>query len=148
MLSWQDMLHNIIIYCVMLIASVPFLFMYIKSVLDQGGPSSAATSERESLALIFFYFIFQVIVIPVWEETVYRGMFEKFFFDKPFIIKLIASSLIFLVIHVPNSIYLGCYFFIAGCGLYYAFSRHKNLADSIFIHMLHNFILFIPQFLG
>lgn len=86
---------------------------------------------------IIFYFFLMVIVTPIIEEILYRGIILNLFLKKYSVkISLIVSSLIFAFIHLR---FIGFgYLFLDGLLLGFAYYKTKSLFTSILLHFLRN----------
>lgn len=84
-----------------------------------------------------FYFFLMVIITPIIEEILYRGIILNLFLKKySVIISLILSSLIFAFIHLK---FIGFgYLFLDGLLLGFAYYKTKSLFTSILLHFLTN----------
>lgn len=84
-----------------------------------------------------FYFFLMVIITPIIEEILYRGIILNLLLKKySVIISLILSSLIFAFIHL-NFIGIG-YLFLYGLLFGFAYYKTKSLFTSILLHFLIN----------
>ncbi|WP_334332707.1 MULTISPECIES: CPBP family intramembrane glutamic endopeptidase [unclassified Companilactobacillus] len=101
---------------------------------------------QNNMAILIF---FSLIVAPILEEIIFRGLFMNWFFvDRP-LVAIIVSGLIFGYIHAPfgpgtdwfyalSKILLG----VVLAGVYY---RTKNIKANITVHFLNNFLGVILQ---
>ncbi|WP_218085145.1 CPBP family intramembrane glutamic endopeptidase, partial [Staphylococcus epidermidis] len=94
-----------------------------------------------------FAFVLIVIVGPIVEELVFRHLLigelgKKF----NFIVMGVISALSFTYIHVSDAkspFEFGAYLILAIALVYVYLKSNRNLASSISLHMLNNFISFI-----
>ena len=101
---------------------------------------------QNNMAILIF---FSLIVAPILEEVIFRGLFMNWFFvDRP-LVAIIVSGIIFGYIHAPfgpgtdwfyalSKILLG----VVLAGVYY---RTKNIKANITVHFLNNFLGVILQ---
>lgn len=88
--------------------------------------------------------IFSVIVAPILEEIIFRGIFMNWFFVNSPLISVLLSGIFFGYVHAPfgtgtdwiyalSKVLLG----IVLAGVYY---RTKNIKADITVHFLNNFL--------
>ncbi len=84
-----------------------------------------------------FYFFLMVIITPIIEEILYRGIILNLFLKKYSLkISLIVSSLIFAFVHIEISRF--GYLFLSGMLFGFAYYKTKSIYTSIFIHFVIN----------
>lgn len=92
----------------------------------------------------FSIVIFAVILSPILEELLYRGVFIHLFFKHITWLAVLISSLIFALAHTTNSFLGFMTFFGSGIFLAIAYKYGKSIKVSITSHMIFNIIsLFI-----
>ena len=81
-----------------------------------------------------------VIMAPIVEELIFRGLLMGRVFNPDSIVGLILSSLLFGLVHTPNS--MGVWIIYGGMGLVLAtvYRVSKKLEYSIMDHMINNSI--------
>lgn len=101
---------------------------------------------RETTLSSLIFLIFNISIVPVVEETIYRGYFMNIFFPKSeFYLDVILSSFIFglshLVLSHRDPISLIIYSFV---GLFFAlvYRWTKNLKITILCHSFFNFLIY------
>ena len=100
----------------------------------------------------FLLITFTVIMAPIVEELVFRGLLMGRVFNPDSIVGLIVSSLLFGLVHMPNSI--GVWIVYAGMGfvLGIAYRKFQKLEYCIMAHIINNSIavsmLLLLQFLA
>jgi len=84
-----------------------------------------------------FYFFLMVIITPIIEEILYRGIIFNFFLKKySVLISITLSSLIFAIIHLK---FFGIgYLFLYGLLFGFAYYKTKSLFTPILLHFLIN----------
>ena len=93
-----------------------------------------------------------VIMAPIVEELVFRGLLMGRVFNPDSIVGLILSALLFGLVHTPNS--MGVWIIYGGMGLVLAtvYRVSKKLEYSIMAHMINNSIavsmMLLLQFLA
>ena len=90
----------------------------------------------------FLLITFTVIMAPIVEELVFRGLLMGRVFNPDSIVGLIVSSLLFGLVHMPNSI--GVWIVYAGMGLALgiAYRKFQKLEYCIMAHIINNSIAF------
>lgn len=115
-----------------------FIFQDLLSELYSNG--------RETTLSSLIFLIFNISIVPVVEETIYRGYFMNTFFPKSkYYLDVILSALIFGVSHLilthrdPISLII----YSLG-GLFYAlvYRWTKNLKITILCHSFFNFLIY------
>ena len=88
----------------------------------------------------FLLIMFTVIMAPIVEELIFRGLLMGRVFNPDSIVGLIFSSLLFGLIHRPNSI--GVWIVYAGMGfaLGIAYRKFQKLEYCIMAHIINNSI--------
>ena len=88
----------------------------------------------------FLLITFTVIMAPIVEEVVFRGLLMGRVFNPDSIVGLIVSGLLFGFVHMPNSI--GVWIVYAGMGfvLGIAYRKFQKLEYCIMAHMINNSI--------
>ena len=100
----------------------------------------------------FVLITFTAIMAPIVEELVFRGILMGRVFNPDSIVGLIVSSLLFGLVHMPNSI--GVWIVYAGMGfvLGIAYRKFQKLEYCIMAHIINNTIavsmLLLLQFLA
>ncbi len=98
-----------------------------------------------------FGIIYTVLVAPLCEEIVFRGLIlGALKGNMPRIAAILLSALAFSLIHLPSPIALG-YTFVLGLILGFVFYYTKSLLPCILAHTLFNatnYLLFIPKNIG
>jgi membrane protease YdiL (CAAX protease family) len=95
--------------------------------------------------------IYTVIIAPICEELVFRGLMISSLegaMKKP--IAVLITAILFSVVHLPSLIALG-YTFLLGLILGFVYIKTKSLFPCIILHMLFNasnYLSFIPNNIG
>lgn len=86
-----------------------------------------------------------VIMAPIVEETIFRGLLNKIFFKRWRLVGLLTSSLLFGAAHLPTN--LPSWFIYVGMGLVtaYLYDLTDDMAYPILLHMLNNGIAFLSD---
>ena len=93
-----------------------------------------------------FMFIATVIISPIFEEILYRGlMYNKLKEISNAFIGVLISSILFALLHIPkygfgiNTFFL----FLVGILLTYCYEKTDNIYVPIFVHSINNFFIFL-----
>ena len=112
------------------------------SVMRMEGVSNTANQVAIENAHMnpFVLITFAVIMAPIIEELVFRGILMGRVFTPDSIVGLVLSSLLFGLAHMPNSI--GVWIVYAGMGfaLGTAYRKFQKLEYCIMAHMINNTI--------
>lgn len=114
------------------------------------GPYTTSTNQAALNSISHkagsFYIPMVTILAPIFEETIFRGMFFNIFFaEKTGVNKwigILLSGFIFGFIHDPNLTKFVFVYWILGCILAWVYMTTKDLRYSIISHMLFNSIGF------
>ena len=122
-------------------------------MMMEGVSNSTNQATIENIHMNPFVLItFTVIMAPIVEELVFRGILMGRVFNPDSIVGLILSSLLFGLAHMPNSI--GVWIVYAGMGfvLGIAYRKCQKLEYCIMAHMINNSIavsmMLLLQFLA
>lgn len=137
--------YDIILYIIMITINMALVLILIKIVGEDPSNENGLNSLNLSIPFIFLYGAF---IGPFIEECVYRGLLKKIFTNK--YVFLIISSLLFGLAHmdilgiIENPLQLLYLISYAWSGFIFAYNYEKtgNLASSIFLHIINNFISF------
>lgn len=108
---------------------------------------------REYIKLLPIYMTFScVIYAPIVEEITFRKTFRNIIDNKYFFI--LVSGVMFGLIHITgdtiglNDYLLSIPYILMGISLAYIYYKSNNIFTTVTIHMMHNFILLMIQFIG
>lgn len=105
---------------------------------------SELVNERAIEGSLPFKFITGVVIAPVVEEFIMRGVIFTRLSTKISVAKaMIISSLLFATIHMTLNIGGAFVCGIIACML---FRKYNNILINISFHMLNNFMTFLPEF--
>ena len=90
-------------------------------------------------------FINIVILTPIIEEFVIRGLIMKYIFPLMPYVGFIVSTLVFTFLHSPGNLIDFFVYFIMACGITYVYWRTRRLEYPILFHMLNNGIAFMAM---
>ena len=93
-----------------------------------------------------FMFIATVIISPIFEEILYRGlMYNKLKEISNAFIGVLISSILFALLHIPGygfNIKIFC-FVLDGILLTYCYEKTDNIYVPILVHSINNFFIFL-----
>ena len=144
---------GMIYYIIYFIFDNAFLFNFFKYFNDiLSGKKNITVYDililEKSLRPCFepFMFIATVIISPIFEEILYRGlMYNKLKEISNAFIGVLISSILFALLHIPkygfgiNTFFL----FLVGILLAYCYEKSNNIYVPIFVHSINNFFIFL-----
>jgi membrane protease YdiL (CAAX protease family) len=95
-------------------------------------------TESPALPLQVILVIMAVVVAPVVEEMLFRGLFQttiRSYLDRPWL-AIVLTSILFATIHEDKSHWPSL--FVLALGLGYAYEKSGSLLRSIFMHAMFN----------
>ena len=96
-----------------------------------------------------FMFIATVIISPIFEEILYRGlMYNKLKEISNAFIAILISSILFALLHIPGygfNIKIFC-FVLDGILLTYCYEKTDNIYVPILVHSINNFFIFLFKY--
>lgn len=109
--------------------------------------SALENAVNENISYSIPLFIISVIVIaPVFEEIIYRGIILELLYKRYGSLKAIAiSSMLFAIMHL--NIHQGVNGFFLGIILGFIYIKTNSLLLSIFVHFTNNFLVIISMYL-
>lgn len=87
---------------------------------------------------VFLLILGVVIIAPILEEIVFRGLMRQLISNK--YCYIVISSLLFSIIHSPENSYLFLGFFISGVLFSSSYIKTNNLVIPTCIHLINNLI--------
>ena len=144
---------GMIYYIIYFIFDNAFLFNFFKYFNDiLSGKKNITIYDililEKSLRPCFepFMFIATVIISPIFEEILYRGlMYNKLKEISNAFIGVLISSILFALLHIPkygfgiNTFFL----FLVGILLAYCYEKTDNIYVPILVHSINNFFIFL-----
>ena len=103
--------------------------------------------EAESLWFQVVTAVFAVLIVPVFEETLFRGLLQtsiRSFSQSPWL-AIVMTSLFFSILHPLTH---APALFALSCGLGYAYERSGSLLRPILMHVMFNGLSVLGTFLG
>ncbi|UTC92425.1 CPBP family intramembrane glutamic endopeptidase [Treponema denticola] len=147
---------GMIYYIIYFIFDNAFLFNFFKYFNDiLSGKKNITIYDililEKSLRPCFepFMFIATVIISPIFEEILYRGlMYNKLKEISNAFIGVLISSILFAFLHIPkygfgiNTFFL----FLVGILLAYCYEKTNNIYVPILVHSINNFFIFLFKY--
>lgn len=130
----------------LMVFSEIFLMLILK--ID---PTSTSANQADlndiSRQAGYFFMPMIIIVAPIFEETIFRGLFFNTFFSSNVNsnrwLGILTSGLVFGLAHDPGLTKFLFIYWILGCILALVYTRTKDLRYSIIAHMLFNSLGFL-----
>lgn len=119
---------------ILLVAKVGTIVMREEGITNTANQKVLESIHMNPIILITH----SVIIAPIVEEVVFRGLLMARVFKSNSIVGLIISSFLFGLVHIPNSI--GAWIIYSGMGVVLAtvYRTTKKLEYSIMAHMINN----------
>lgn len=102
-----------------------------------------AMMERASLSSVISLGIAVIVVAPLVEEFVFRGLFKEMLFPRHKWLSLIVGSLVFSSFHMSTNFWSFFIYFALGLLFCLAYYRRMNIYDAVLLHALNNIVGFI-----
>ena len=120
-----------------IVTRVGGMVMQMEGVSNSANQAAIENAHMNPFVLITI----TVIMAPIVEELVFRGLLMGRVFNPDSIVGLILSGLLFGLVHTPNS--MGVWIIYGGMGLVLAtvYRVSKKLEYSIMAHMINNSIV-------
>lgn len=126
-------------------------FQYFWTFLISSGvihmPENQQAVAEQSLRMPIWNGVYSIILAPIFEELVFRGIFMNYFFNKDNRVNnwlaMLSSALLFGFAHEMQ--FDLNWLMYSGLGLFlsYAYMHYRDLRFNIGLHMLNNLMTFI-----
>lgn len=133
---------NVVFTQILVSLGTTLLMLAIICFIDLDMANSLNNSSDDLFTSTVVFFILTVITAPILEELLFRVVFFKRLsrvFDV--YVGMIASSIIFGILHVELAVVGAIIFGIANCILYL---KYRNILIPMTVHFLNNLIVSIP----
>lgn len=124
------------------------LFVLLQVVLPLPPSSNQEIVVQAVLSQPFFSFISVVIVAPVGEELLFRGVFAGYFFPdltskKAISLYILVTSTFFSLAHTPNSFIHFFIYFAMGAMLAWLYLAKRDIRYPMALHAVNNLLSFV-----
>ena len=99
--------------------------------------ASAQHLEETSKGLSLSFIVSAIVLAPIHEELLFRGLLQGAVFDNSWLGLVLTSSL-FSFMHEPYYIPSFFYYLLGGLLLGFAYKKSQNLWVSTLVHMFYN----------
>lgn len=104
-------------------------------------------AKNNIVILVFF----TIVVAPILEEILFRGIFMNWFFVNNSLVSVILSGIVFGYVHAPFSPGTDWIYALSkvllGIILAAVYARTKNIKANITVHFLNNFLAILAGLL-
>lgn len=128
----------------LLIVGLSYMMEYLSGESTTANDAAImAMMERASLSSVIGLGIAVIVVAPLVEEFVFRGLFKEMLFPQQKWLSLIVSSLVFSSFHMSSNVWSFLIYFALGALFCLAYYRRMNIYDAVLLHSLNNTVGFI-----
>ena len=125
-------------YVVMILAKGILLTLmtkfYHQTISANDQAINSLVTDKTSLLMT----ILVVVLVPITEELLYRGVFTSFFFKKQPFWQVAMSGVIFGLMHSSTNFISALVYVTMGWILAYVYVHTRNLSNSLTLHILNN----------
>ncbi|OQQ79466.1 CPBP family intramembrane glutamic endopeptidase [Ligilactobacillus salivarius] len=125
-------------YVVMILAKGILLTLmtkfYHQTISANDQAINSLVTDKTSLLMT----ILVVVLVPITEELLYRGVFTSFFFKNQPFWQVAISGVIFGLMHSSTNFISALIYVTMGWILAYVYVHTKNLSNSLTLHILNN----------
>ena len=125
-------------YVVMILAKGILLTLmtkfYHQTISANDKALNALVTDRTAVLMT----ILVVVLVPITEELLYRGVFTSFFFKNQPFWQVAMSGVIFGLMHSSTNFISALIYVTMGWILAYVYVHTKNLSNSLTLHILNN----------
>jgi membrane protease YdiL (CAAX protease family) len=142
-LTRDDMMKDLAIFAGVLIFKLAMSYLMVQVYGEETTANDEAIfgmlEGNTSILLALNLGLTVIILAPVMEEIIFRGMISKGMFkDNHFMPAIILSSIFFSSMHLSGNFISFIIYAGIGAACFLAYWRKKNINDAIFIHFLNN----------
>ena len=125
-------------YVVMILAKGILLTLmtkfYHQTISANDQAINSLVTDKTSLLMT----ILVIVLVPITEELLYRGVFTSFFFKNQPFWQVAISGVIFGLMHSSTNFISALIYVTMGWILAYVYVHTKNLSNSLTLHILNN----------
>ena len=142
--SWQNVTTALKIYVFIYLLQVllNMIIMFAAPDYVQPGNQTAVESLVQNMSPILM-FINIVILTPITEEYILRGLIMKYTFSLMPIIGAFVAAVIFTMLHSPANWIDFMVYFVLSAGFTFVYLYTRRLEYPILLHIIQNFIGFM-----
>ncbi len=110
-------------------------------------PNNQKAVEADQAVLPIWNAFFSVVLAPIFEELIFRGIFMNYFFNRDNrlnnFLAVVVSGFVFGYAHELHFDVTWVMYSVLGCFLAYSYMHFRDIRYSIGLHFLNNFLSFI-----
>ncbi len=125
-------------YVVMILAKGILLTLMTKVYHQTTSANDKALNALVTDRTAILMTILVVVLVPITEELLYRGVFTSFFFKNQPFWQVAMSGVIFGLMHSSTNFISALVYITMGWILAYVYVHTKNLSNSLTLHILNN----------
>lgn len=125
-------------YVVMILAKGILLTLMTKFYHQTISANDQAINSLVTDKTALLMTILVVVLVPITEELLYRGVFTSFFFKNQPFWQVAMSGVIFGLMHSSTNFISALVYVTMGWILAYVYVHTKNLSNSLTLHILNN----------
>ena len=125
-------------YVVMILAKGILLTLMTKVYHQTTSANDKALNALVTDRTAVLMTILVVVLVPITEELLYRGVFTSFFFKNQPFWQVAMSGVIFGLMHSSTNFISALVYVTMGWILAYVYVHTKNLSNSLILHILNN----------
>ncbi|KRK80753.1 hypothetical protein FD03_GL002184 [Companilactobacillus nodensis DSM 19682 = JCM 14932 = NBRC 107160] len=137
----------IIIIASILVFAVNLITVPMMKSTNDNVAALELVAKNNIVILVFF----TIVVAPILEEILFRGIFMNWFFVNNSLISVILSGIVFGYVHAPFSPGTDWIYALSkvllGIILAAVYARTKNIKANITVHFLNNFLAILAGLL-
>lgn len=141
----QRIIQLLVIFILMVAFQMIWSYLISKHILIT--PNNQKAVEADQLKLPLWNAIFSVVLAPIFEELIFRGIFMNYFFNRDNrlnnVLAVLISGLLFGFAHELNFDINWLMYSGLGCFLSYTYMHFRDIRYNIALHFLNNFISMI-----
>ena len=147
-LSWRGLLVTILMFIAFLLIQIVFGIIIENFIPNYTQPDNQEAVIRmvENMHPLAMFFNI-VILTPVIEEILCRGLIMKYTFSLMPVIGALVSMVFFTLLHGPSNGIDFMVYFILSAGITLVYWKSRRLEYAIVFHMLQNFLGFLSIYL-
>lgn len=146
-INWKKILFVLVMYGLMYLIDLLF-----STFLDIGTPKNQEILEKMFRMTPITITMMTVVVAPIVEEVIFRGLFVSYFLKKEStlskIVIIITSSLVFGLIHEVTPSLSLLYYSSVGAMLGITYIYTKSIKYNILLHFINNLLATYMMFIG